>query len=124
VQAAVFPPDAKISIPDCTPIDAKYRLVCDSQHTENVKLSPGNYKVRFTHPLFETVEKSITVADDGIVRVSHSFINTNQEWENWRNNNADVLTRYGYGRSSYSYGNDFLLLPFEAAGSVLHELFR
>lgn len=124
VQAAVFPPDAKISIPDCTPTDAKYRLVCDSQHTESVQLSPGNYTVRFTHPLFEAVEKSITVTDDGIVRVSHSFINTNQEWENWRNNNADVLTRYGYGRSNYSHAEDVFLLPFEAAGAVLHELFR
>ncbi|MDO8512465.1 MAG: hypothetical protein Q7S57_04285 [bacterium] len=124
VQVAVFPPDAKISIPDCTPVGSKYPLVCDAQHTQNVKLSPGNYVVRFTHPLFTAVEKPITVARDGVVRVSHSFISTNTEWENWRNNNADVLIRFGYGRANYSRGEDVFLLPFKAVGSVLRELFR
>jgi hypothetical protein len=122
VSASVFPPDGLIEIPDCTPVDAKRPVRCQSGRALIADLSSGTYTVRFTHPLFPAHEENVTVGLQSIVRVQHSFITTTDEWEQWRKDHGDVLQQLGRYRHR-SGAEDSVLLPLEAVGAVFRELF-
>lgn len=123
IVASVFPPDSKISIPNCTPVDETRAVVCESNRSLSDDLSPGKYKVVFTNPVFGSTEKDIEVSAGVRTKVSHSFISTKDGWLSWQKDHGEVLRQYGYGGSGYDDFGEAISLPFSAAGQIFKELF-
>lgn len=119
---AAFPPNTSIEIPDCTPLDTKYPAVCKSSHTLSAELSPGSYTILYSNPQFGEYEERITVAADSVVRRHHSYISTLSQWNDWKTQHGDIIEQQ-YPRYYRGAAGNALLLPFEATGVLLNELF-
>lgn len=123
VHVSSFPPNTIIEIPDCTPLDTKYPVTCKSSHTLSSELTPGTYTIKYSNPHLGDHQESFTSGADSTVRREHSFIATVEEWDEWRQQHGDIIEQ-NYPRYYRRYGGgSALLLPFEATGELLGELF-
>lgn len=123
IYVSAFPPNTTIEIPDCTPLDTKYPVTCKSSHTLSAELSPGSYTIKYSNPHLGDHQESFTSGADSVARREHSFIATVEEWDTWRQQHGDIIEQ-SYSRSYRRYGGgSALLLPLEATGELLGELF-
>jgi len=123
IHASAFPPNTTIEIPDCTPLDSQRPVTCKSSHTLSAELSPGTYTLEYTNPHLGDHQESFAIGADATVRRDHSFITTVTEWDEWRQQHGDIIEK-NYSRYYRRYGTgSALLLPFEATGELLGELF-
>lgn len=123
VYASAFPPDTTIEISDCTPTDATRPITCKSTHTLSASLSPGTYTIRYSNPHLGSYEEIVSVTANAVTRQQHTFITTVAEWDQWRREHGDIIER-NYPRYYRRHGvGRAILLPFEATGSLLGDLF-
>ena len=123
IHVAAFPPNTTIEIPDCIPLDAERPVICRSSHTLSAELSPGTYTLKYSNVHLGEYQENFTISADAVVRRSHSYVTTVAEWDKWRQQYGYIIEK-NYPRHGRWYGaGSALLLPFEATGELLEDLF-